>query len=136
MHLHLHPSSPHLHRHPLAEIDVERLAGRTGATLLAAYGIAAIFWGFNDADAPDLMVSLGLYALGGSLGALLAPRTTGIVLVLSSLVGPVIALSARWLGQTYATQLSDGQLVALFAVPFCVGMLLCSVALRRLRPRS
>ena len=58
MHLHLHPSSPLLHRHPLARIDVEHVAARTGATLLAAYGIAAMVWGFSDAGAPDLLVSL------------------------------------------------------------------------------
>lgn len=130
MHLHLHPSSPHLHRHPLPRVDVEHLVARTGATLLAAYGISAMVWGFSDAGAPDLLVSLGLYALGGSLGALLAPRTTGVVLLLSALVGPPIALAARWLGQTYATELSDGQLAALFAVPFCVGLLLWAGALR------
>lgn len=131
MHLHVQLSPSRLHRHPLAAVGARQVAQRSAVVLLAAYGFSCMVWGFSDSGAPDLLVSLGLYALAGAMAAQLAPQPTGVVLTISALVGPPIALAARWLGQTYATTLHDGQLAALFAVPFAAGVLLLAAGARR-----
>ena len=133
--MHVHVTHPLPVRHPLTAAALRHAAERAAMVLLAAYGLSLLVWSFTDSNANDLATALGLYALAALIPAWLAPRITGVVLVLSSTVlGPPLALLARWLGETYAASIGDGLLVALFAVPFSVGALLLAATAHRRKP--
>jgi len=115
----------HLH---LGRREGEAIASRLeigAATLLVAYAIVCFVVASSDGSVPDAVVDLGVGALVAAGVGWLAPRLTGLVLVLTgAVIGPATVLIARGVGHNYAASLDIRALAALFATPFIAGILL------------